>query len=359
MDKMKRLIWIIVIIAITAGAVFLFGNGNRDISKNNSIKIGVILPLSGELAFLGEEVKKGIDVAVNELKNQGVFILVIYEDDQSLSLTATVNAANKLINVDNIDVGMTMLVEESRPVAPLFNAKKIPLLVLWDSNRFIKESGEYIFSNGFSTEKAGELMAEYAYDTLKFKNIAVISHIDPWAEIISESFAGKFKNFGGNVIYNEKFQTDVTDYRTAIVKMKQLNPDAVYFPLLPMNSVRFLTQAKQLGLKALMLTGDAFIQDAISESGDSAEGVYFTNIFANNTDKMIVKYKSQYGKDPLDPALFSFGYDGVMKIVEALRIFPDSLRDGLFAIFGESRSADRIEKIYKVINKSPSEVRAE
>ena len=356
---MKRLTWIILIIAIIAGAVFLFGNGSNDISKNNSIKIGVILPLSGELAFLGEEIKKGIDVAVGELKNQGVFISVIYEDDQSLSLTATVNAANKLLNVDNIDVGMTVLVEESRPIAPMFNTKKIPLLVLWDSNRFIKEAGEYIFSNGFSTEKAGELMAGYAYNTLKFKNIAVISHIDPWAEIISESFAGKFKNFGGNVIYNEKFQIDVTDYRTAIVKIKQLNPDAVYFPLLPMNSVRFLTQAKQLGLETAMLTGDVFIQDVISESGDSAEGVYFTNIFSNNTDKMIAKYKNQYGKDPFDPALFSFGYDGVMNIAEALRISPDSLKDGLFAIFGKSRSADRIEKIYKVINKRPAEVQTE
>ena len=106
---MKKIIWVIIIIAIIAGAVFLLGRENGDISKNNPIKIGAILPLTGDLAFLGEEIKKGIDLGVAEYKDRGININVIYEDDQSLSLTASVNAANKLLNIDKVDVGLTML----------------------------------------------------------------------------------------------------------------------------------------------------------------------------------------------------------------------------------------------------------
>ena len=74
--------------------------------------------------FFGEEIKKGVDIAVSEYKDKGIDINVIYEDDQSLSPTIAVNAANKLLNIDKIDVGLTLLVEESRPIAPIFNKKK-------------------------------------------------------------------------------------------------------------------------------------------------------------------------------------------------------------------------------------------
>ena len=121
---MKKIIWAIIIIAIITGVVFLFGKGGKDVYKNETIKIGAILPLTGDLAFLGEEIKKGIDIAVLEYKDKGVDINVIYEDDQSLSPIVAVNAANKLLNIDKINAGLTLLVEESRPIAPIFNKKK-------------------------------------------------------------------------------------------------------------------------------------------------------------------------------------------------------------------------------------------
>jgi len=182
-----------------AGAVFFFGGEGRDVLKNDSIKIGAILPLTGDLAFLGEEIKKGIDLAVSEYKDKGIDINVIYEDDQSLSQVVAVNAANKLLNIDKIDVGLTMLVEESRSIAPIFNKKEIPLLLLWDSNNFIQGSGDYIFSNGFSTELAGESMADFAYNRLKIRTVAIIGHIDPWADIITRSFKDKFEIMGAEL----------------------------------------------------------------------------------------------------------------------------------------------------------------
>jgi len=343
---------------IIIGAIIVFGvvwlgysmSGTKKPTETGAIKIGAILPLSGNLAFFGEEIKKGVDLAVDELKREGVDIQVIYEDDQSLSPRATANAANKLLNIDKIDVGLTMLVEESRPIAPIFNDKKIPLLVLWDSNKFIKESGEYLFSNGFSTEMAGRVMAEYARKSLGLRKIAILEHIDPWAEIIAKSFKDNFKEMGGSVVYDEKIPADTTDYRTSILKIKKLNPDGVYFPMVPMNSVRFLTQSDQLGLKSVFLTGDGFIQDVIDKSGDSSEGVYFTNIFTANPDDIASKYQAVYGKNPLDITLVSFGYDGVLKISEAYKKSKKSIKGGMDMVFGENRSADKVEKIFKVVN---------
>ena len=145
------------------------------------------------------QIKKGIDLAVSEYNDKGIDINVIYEDDQSLSQIAAVNAANKLLNIDKVDIGLTMLVEESRSIAPIFNKKEIPLLLLWDSNNFIQGSGDYIFSNGFSTELAGESMADFAYNDLGLRTVAIIGHIDPWADIITRSFKDKFEIMGAEL----------------------------------------------------------------------------------------------------------------------------------------------------------------
>lgn len=355
---MKKIIaGIVVIILIIAGISYFSKNSNQTASKE-PIKIGVILPLSGDLAFLGEQIKKGIDLAIAEYKGKGINVDVIYEDDQSLSPSATVNAANKLLNIDKIDVGLTMLVEESRLIAPIFNKKEVPLLVLWDSNKLIQQSGDYIFSNGFSTELAGETMANFAYNELNLKTVAIVGHIDPWADIITKSFKDKFEIMGGKVVYDEQFNTETKDYRTAILKIKQLDSDAVYFPMIPMNSVNFLTQSKQLGLRSLFLTGDSFISDVIKKANDASEGVYFTNIYPVNNEGLVERYKKIYNNDPVDIDLISFGYDGVIKVVGlGNKKSSKEVKESLDLIFGSERSANRIEKIFKVQNGAPIEIK--
>jgi len=66
--------------------------------EEEEIKIVAILPLTGDLAFLGEEIRKSIDIAVDEARQEGLSLNVLYEDDQSLSPVAAVNATNKLIS---------------------------------------------------------------------------------------------------------------------------------------------------------------------------------------------------------------------------------------------------------------------
>lgn len=78
-------------------------------------------------------------------------------------------------------------------------------------------------------------------------------------------------------------------------------------------------------------------------------GSNFTNIFTDQADIFVAKYQATYGSRPLDPTLVSFGYDGIMKIREAINLTKkEKVQEGLAQVFGISRSADRIEKIYQV-----------
>jgi ABC-type branched-subunit amino acid transport system substrate-binding protein len=155
-------------------------------------KVGVILPFSGELASLGQEAKRGMQLALDDLGGAKTPLKLIFADDHRAGTPATVPAAQKLLNVDRVDLGLTLWIEDSRLIAPLFTARKIPLVVLWDSNESIHASGDFVFSNGFSTEAAGIDMASFAAKQLKVKNVAVLRHEDAWAEIISQSFMRQF-----------------------------------------------------------------------------------------------------------------------------------------------------------------------
>lgn len=338
----KRTFFILVaIIAMVTGGVIL----NEKNHVKTPIKVGVILPLTGDFAAIGEELQKGVDLAIAQLHSKGVEISAVYEDDK-FDPKEVVTAANKLITVDKVDFAVLFSVEEARPVVSIFNNSKVPLVVSWDSNHFLKDAGPYIFSNGFSTEKAGEIMADYAYSRLNLKSVAVLGHVDAWSEIISKSFVDEFKKDGGNIVYDEAVQVGTNDFRLQISKIKVKKPDGVYFPLIPFDSVSFIKQAKEGGLNVPLMSGDALIKDVIDAAGTASDNIYYTNAYSENAQLASI-YKEKYGKDAPALVYTASGYDSIIKIGEQM-VSSGNSKDVLDKVFGASRLADRVEKIYQV-----------
>ena len=347
----KTKLSIIAILLIIVGVTFFVaGSRNGNDIPNGDLRIGVVLPFSGDFSFIGNEIMRGMEIARSEAIDEGYNIQIFYEDDQSLAVTATVNAANKLVNIDNVDVGITALVEEAKPMGAIFNDNEVPLLVLWDSNKDLQEGGDYLFSTGFSTEKSGEKMANYAYNSLGLRKVAIVSHIDPFAEVISSSFSNEFESLGGEIAYKDVYFVSEEDYKSSLLKAKLNNVDGIYFPLLFPASVNFLKQSYEFGTDATLLSADSLIQDAIDESGVAAEGIYYTNLYTEPDKNLVLtqKYVGKYGEGPIDLTLVSFGYDGIKTVIEAYSYDSDDMREGMVKIIGESRMADKIEKIYVV-----------
>ena len=353
--KTIKIIGIVVVAALVIWGPSSLG-GNKPTVGSEPIKVGVILPLTGDLGFLGEEIKKGMDLALVEINSTGQKLEVKYEDD-AFDPAKSASAANKLISIDKVDIGATVLIEEARPIIKIFSDGEVPLVILWDSNRFIQESGKYIFSNGFSTEAAGEDMAEYAYNKLGLRRVAILAHIDAWAEVITTSFKSRFQQLGGQIVSEEAVDMGTSDYRTLIAKLNTTKPDGIYFPMVPPQNAQFLKQLNNLKINATLLTGDALIQDSITEAGPAAEGVYFTNYYADDPANLSAKYKTNFETDPIDPALVYFGYDGMIKLAEAVKQSDDEVITGLNKEFGPLRTANRKERIFKVVNGVPVEVK--
>lgn len=337
----------IVIIAILLVGVLIVANllifNVKIIEDNKELVIGAVLPLSGDFAFIGEEIQNGMKLAQ---ENSDLSIRIIFEDDQ-FSSAVSVNAANKLINIDNIDIGLTSFVEEAKPIAPIFENSKTPLVVVWDSTEFIKES-DFLFSTGFSTELAGEKMAEYAYEDLGLSKIAIVSHNEPWSELISESFANRFQELGGEIVLHNKHNLEDNDFRSTITKIKNVDVEGVYMTLLAPTSINFLVQAKEMNLDKQVLSADALIQDVIDASEDASEGIIFTNIYSEDTESLRKKYIQKFGKEPIDMTIVSFGFNGLNAIINAHKENAQDLQLGLVKVISSTGSLDKEERIFQV-----------
>jgi len=196
-------------------------------------------------------------------------------------------------------------------------------------------------------------MAKFAYEKLKLRQVAVVAHINPWAEIITPAFQSEFEQLGGKVVYNEALNPDQTDFKSTITKLKSKNPDAIYLPMVPMSSADFLNQLRQQNIQVPLLGGDAIIQDVVDASKGGAEGLYKTDSWTNDSEKLKELYQAKFKAGPIDTTLVALGYDGMTQLLHAAKVSQDSsisLRDALEKLYGPTHSADRLQKIFKISN---------
>jgi len=364
--RAKTILWVIVLIIVIC--LVWWGVSKKPVEEK-VFKIGAILPLTGEIAMVGVSIQQGIEIAVQDINKAGGIkgrqIKVVFENDE-YDNKKTVTASQKLINVDKIDIGIVSFVHGAKAVMPIFEQNKIPLIVAWDSTNEL-EKGDYIFSTGFSTELSGKRMANYAYNKLNLRKVAIVLHQDEWSEVIAPAFKEEFQELGGEVLLEEKVVVGESDFRTIISKIKTKGADVVYLPLVPMNTDMFLKQAKELGLEAQILSGDALISDIIIAAGEAAEGVYFTSIYVEDNEisrDLDKKYREEYGEEAPALSMVAFGYDAMLVIKSAVEkaeeTTPEGIKDALYFvdIIGTGGQikievnglSERIEKVFRVQN---------
>ncbi|MEI6843086.1 MAG: penicillin-binding protein activator [bacterium] len=357
---MKKILYIIIAVIVVGGVIW-FALSNGKLQKTNGpIKIGSILPLTGDFAFFGGEILRGEQIALDEAQKNGTNIQLISEDDKSQP-TGSVNSANKLTQIDKVKAVITATLQEVKPMTSIFNDGLIPLLATWDSNDYIKNAGKNIFTIGFSTEAAGKKMADYAYNTLGLRNVAVVNALDEWSSLVASAFTKEFTSLGGKIVLTEQVSPSQKEFRTQIAKIKDIKADGVYAPLLPTTIGPLLKQMKDLGLNKPFMTGDSFSADELATANGGAEGIYFTNLYADNTKALDAKYLAKYGQAPGASVFVSFGYDGMRTVLEAVKISQEkniSVSDAMRQVniagtdsqinMNGGQYSEKFEKLYQV-----------
>jgi len=299
----KRILSLSTLAALAASVLFVGCQPKSD------IKIGAILPLTGDAAKWGQASKNAIDLAVEGINKSGGIsgrkVAVLFEDDRG-GVTDATNAMTKLVKVDKVPLVLgTLFSSATLAIAPIANENKVVLLSPASSAPKITQAGDFIFRNCASDVYEGGIMAGFVHDTLKYRKVGVAYINNDYGLGLKTEFETAFKAKGGEIVASEAFDQGATDFRSLLLKIKAAAPDAIYLPGYPPEMGRLLRQAKELGINKQFLSVVIFEDPRVLElAGGAAEGViYSCQIFdptsgEANVRKFVTAYKTKYGSDP-------------------------------------------------------------
>jgi len=331
---MKK-IWIVIgIIMVLALAIALVVTQIK--KEPGVIKIGAILPLTGDLATYGVNAKDGIILLSEEINSKGGImgkkVVVIFEDSKAQPDQA-VAAIQKLITVDDVlavigDVASS----PTLAFAPIANKNKIVVISPAASSPDITNAGAYVYRVWPSDVYEADRMVEYVKKQ-DVKTIALFYVNNDYGRAMIQEFKKRIE--GGNIVISreENFEQNTTDVRTQLSRIKKINPEYIYLISYPKDSIIILRQYKELGLQSKILSTSSFEDpQIIKELVDIIEGVIFTSpVPPDDTEPIVNAFKDNYVKHfGRKPGLVSdYGYDSLLVILEALKISNEITREGI------------------------------
>jgi branched-chain amino acid transport system substrate-binding protein len=374
MNKTNKIIlWIIAVVIIVA-LIWLGYSEKQPVVEGETIKIGFVGALSGDAASFGIEEKNSAVLAVKEINEKGgingKLIEVIFEDGKCNGKDA-ITAAQKLVNVDNVKIILGgSCSSETFAMIPFTEENKIILLNSFSLSPEITKNNEYVFRNVPSDEIPAKELAKLAI--LKgHENIAVIYEQNDYPVAFKEDFVNEFEKNGGQIVLEENYLSNQSDFKTIITKIKDKNPEAILISSLALNNFEILIkQLNQLGIDKQIYGNTVLgVPDLLERIGQYLEGSYFIEP-ANLDDsdervnKFLNDYENEFGKK-LDVAPFwaVARYDSVYILKQALEevgFDNDKIKDYLYNLenfdgligsyrFNEEGDVVGIEFKYKMI----------
>src|SRR3989338_3759210 len=307
----KVIVWIVVLALVVWGIVAL---SKKDGASSETIKIGFVGHLTGELANMGENTKAAVEIAVEEVNAAGGVlgknIEVVYEDDVCTGATGA-NAVSKLINTDKVVAVLGGLCSGATlGEAPISEAAKVVQLSYCSTNPTISQAGDYIFRDVPSDLFQAKYAADYLVGKGKTK-VALLTVKNDWGDGLNKAFSDAFIKAGGTIVTADSFDPDAKNLKAQFATIKGKNPDAVYFAGYTDASIAGLKQASDLGIKATFFGADAWDDTKVwSELGSIGDGAMFTVVGTNSTDEFKAKMKEKLGKEDL-VYCSNYAYDGV------------------------------------------------
>jgi len=319
---------IIIAILIIAFVVYVGVTGDKALEEKETIKIGAILPLSGEIANWGTDIEGGMKLAIEEINKAGGIdnknFQVIYEDDQC-DKTKAVTAAQKLIDIDKVKIIIGPLCSGSVvAAAPVAENAKIVMLG-FGSTAAISDAGDYIFRHTYSDADQGKFLAEQIYNSFGFKNINAIYVNNDYGIGLFDGLKKTFSNLGGTVASEQPYDFETADFRTILTKIKNSPAEALLLVSYGKEGGLLAKQAKELGINLQIFATDNFgAQDVITVGEDAVNGVIFSaSIPPDEKNPRIKSFKEQYSvQNNSEPGVLwiaASGYDAANITINAIK----------------------------------------
>ncbi len=293
----------------------------------DEIKIGLVASQNGDQKPWGDDCIKGAQMAVDEINTAGGVggkkIRLLIGDSNSSPETGK-SAAAKLVSDGAVGLIGEVSSGTTQQLANVAFDAGLPIIAVGATRTDLAAIGSNFFRVCYTDDFQGPVMAKFAFDYLKLKNVAIMTDAKlPYSVGLSDSFRKAFESYGGKVVDEQKYQSKETQFSSYISNLKSKNPEGVFLSGYFTEVGPIASQMRAAGLKVPLFGGDGWdSSELISSGGEGIVGGYFCNHYNSKENRPEVKkflddWKAKYGGEP-GTTMGALGYDAAKLMMDAL-----------------------------------------
>lgn len=316
--------------------------GCVEIAPDEPIRIGYMLTISGATAFLGEDSRGAIEIAIDDRGGELLgHPLELTGADSGCSAEGGQTAAQQIASDTSI-VGVigTNCSGSATSALPIISEAGLVMISPSNTAPALTDADQTWLPGYFRTAHndlfQGRIAAEFAYNELGARSAATIHDGSPYADQLQRVFAQTFEELGGTVTAQEAVNVGDTDMNAVLTNIASGSPDLLYFPIFTPEGPFIVAQSTNVsGLEDTILMGadGLLVENFAPDSGPAAEGMYLSGPYIEGTryDEFLAKWDAKFGGAP--PSGFhAFAYDGTNMLLDAIESVAVQGDDGTLLI---------------------------
>jgi branched-chain amino acid transport system substrate-binding protein len=337
---MKRRTMVLSMALVLAWGLLLPTGGT---AQQKVAKIGMSLPLTGGDADSADAIRKGAEMAIEELNHKGggsgyKFEAVVY--DSATPAAGQYDPAQAATNykkfiADSLVVAAVgpVMSGEGKAISPILSEADMATVTPSSTNPDITDPkfkeqyrprGKPVYFRNVTTDAyQGPNMANHAYHNLQVRKVYVLDDGGAFGVGIADSFQRRAKELGMTILGRDQLNPKEPDYKTILTKIKGLNPDALYYGGVQQAAVKLARQAYEVMPKVHKLGSDGLYDLAFPEQvgKEAAEGWWASNASPDmlsdpKVSEWINTFRTKYTREPINYSITA--YNAVLVIADAV-----------------------------------------
>ncbi len=280
-NKNRSIVYSLSLVLAAAGVLFAV-NASAELS-GRSVKIGLMVPLTGKGAEWGEAAQMGAEIAAEEINTAGgiggvPLKLVTY--DTHTKESEGINLINKLATRDNVlavtGPCFSSLVEV---IFPMLERLKLPVISMCSAKPGLGELTDWGFRNSLTSDKQLGPVVDAWVKEYDVKKVVIIHDLE---DAVSKAEGAKvlpalFGNHNVEILDIMTYRTQDTDFSAQITKAKSLSPDGIALGSCYQQAAGIVKEARKQGLDVPFMGGACAGSPGFIElGGDATEGTYMS-----------------------------------------------------------------------------------
>lgn len=312
--------------------------------QGEPVRIGVLAPLTGTQAVMGEDLTTGAQMAVDEANAAGGVMgrpLELVTEDTETRPAPGMDAARKLLQVDNVPVitgGFSSGV--ALPIAKYMQKQGRLFLLATPTSPLFKDVGDFLMSVTVLDTFKGAAIAEMVDEDSDAQTFALAFMNNAFGQELRKATESNLERLGKEVVTVVNYELNKSDYRPEIERLYSQEPDAIIGTFYATEGLVWAKQAYQMGRLDMNETQwyvpemTTSFASALEENPEILEGIRGLDPLQ---PKQLFgeKFKERKGREPVT-AFAAQWYDAVRMLAMAMNFAnstdPAAVRDALFVI---------------------------